>query len=94
LYLLTGGLFALQLVALAAALAEAHTIAHVAVKIDRESLDHLAGRLMHLPLGYFDTRRSGTSSTAWRGCAASASSPPQQGVQASRSVASCSPRSC
>jgi ABC-type bacteriocin/lantibiotic exporter with double-glycine peptidase domain/CRP-like cAMP-binding protein len=59
LYLLTGGLFVLQVVALGAALVEARVITRVAVKIDGESLDHVAGRLLHLPLGYFETRRTG-----------------------------------
>jgi ATP-binding cassette subfamily B protein len=82
LYLLTGGLFALQLVALAAALAEARIIAHVAVKIDRESLDHLAGRLLHLPLGSFDTRRSGDIEHRLAGLRSIREFAAQQGVQA------------
>jgi len=59
LYLLTGGLFVLQIVALGAALVEAKVITRVAVKIDGESLDHIAGRLLHLPLSYFESRRTG-----------------------------------
>jgi ABC-type bacteriocin/lantibiotic exporter with double-glycine peptidase domain/CRP-like cAMP-binding protein len=82
LYLLTGGLFALQLVALAAALVEARIIAHVAVRIDRESLDHIAGRLLHLPLGYFDTRRSGDIEHRLSGLRGVREFAAQQGVQA------------
>jgi ABC-type bacteriocin/lantibiotic exporter with double-glycine peptidase domain/CRP-like cAMP-binding protein len=82
LYLLTGGLFALQLVALAAALLEARIIAHVAVRIDRESLDHIAGRLLHLPLGYFDTRRSGDIEHRLAGLRSLREFAAQQGVQA------------
>ncbi|MEA2197444.1 MAG: ATP-binding cassette, subfamily bacterial HlyB/CyaB, partial [Solirubrobacteraceae bacterium] len=82
LYLLTGGVFALQLVALAAALIEARVIAHVAVKIDRESLDHIAGRLLHLPLGYFETRRSGDIEHRLGGLRSIREFAAQQGVQA------------
>jgi ATP-binding cassette subfamily B protein len=82
LYLLSGGLFALQLVALAAALLEARIIAHVAVRIDRESLDHIAGRLLHLPLGYFDTRRSGDIEHRLSGLRSVREFAAQQGVQA------------
>jgi ABC-type bacteriocin/lantibiotic exporter with double-glycine peptidase domain/CRP-like cAMP-binding protein len=82
LYLLTGGVFALQLVALAAALIEARVIAHVAVRIDRESLDHIAGRLLHLPLDYFDTRRSGDIEHRLSGLRSVREFAAQQGVQA------------
>jgi len=59
LYILTAGLFGLQAVALGAALLEAAIATRVAVAIDGDSLDHVAGRLLRLPLRYFETRRSG-----------------------------------
>ncbi len=59
LYLLTGGLFVLQVAALFAALVQARITAGVAVQIDHESLAHLADRMLRLPLSYFETRRSG-----------------------------------
>ena len=59
LYELTGGLLALQVAALGAALVQAHVIAHVAVRSTPTRLTHLAARLLNLPLGWFDSRRSG-----------------------------------
>jgi ATP-binding cassette subfamily B protein len=59
LYELIGGLLLLQAVALVAALVEARLITRVAVRIDGESLDHIAGRLLNLPLSYFESRRTG-----------------------------------
>jgi len=56
LYLLTGGLVALQLVALLASVIRSRVLARVALRIDAESLDHVAGRLLGLPLGYFESR--------------------------------------
>ena len=82
LYLLTGGLFALQIVALAAALVQARMIAHVAVEIDGESLDHIAGRMLRLPLDYFETRRSGDIERRLEGLRTIREFAAQQGVQA------------
>ena len=82
LYLLTGGLFALQLIALLAALVEARIITDVAVQIDGESLDHIAGRLLRLPLDYFETRRSGDIERRLEGLRTIREFAAQQGVQA------------
>ncbi len=82
LYILTGGLFALQLVALAAALVQARFIADVAVRIHGESLDHIAGRLLRLPLEYFETRRSGDVERRLEGLRTIREFAAQQGVQA------------
>ena len=82
LYLLTGGLFALQIVALIAALIEARIISDVAVEIDGESLDHIAGRMLRLPLDYFETRRSGDIERRLEGLRTIREFASQQGVQA------------
>jgi ATP-binding cassette subfamily B protein len=59
LFALIGGLLALQVVALGAGLVQARVVTKVAAQVDTEALDHIASRMLRLPLSYFESRRSG-----------------------------------
>jgi ABC-type bacteriocin/lantibiotic exporter with double-glycine peptidase domain len=86
LYEMIGGLLVLQAVALAASLLEARLITRVAVKIDGESLDHIASRLLSLPLSYFESRRTGDIEQRLDGVRQVREFSAQQGVSALASI--------
>jgi ABC-type bacteriocin/lantibiotic exporter with double-glycine peptidase domain len=57
--LLVLGMLGLIGLSIAATVLQRYTLSRVAVKVDRASLDVLAGRLLDLPSGYFGARRTG-----------------------------------
>lgn len=59
LYWLIGALVVLQGTALVAGTVKARLLTRAAVRIDAATLDYLAGRILRLPLGYFESRRTG-----------------------------------
>lgn len=59
LYFLMGLLLVLQMAALLTGYARAKVMARAAVKIDTATLDHVAGRMLGLPLRYYESRRTG-----------------------------------
>lgn len=59
LYLYLGALLAMQVGALAASMVKARLLTRVSVRIDAATLDHLVGRMLRLPLRYFESRRTG-----------------------------------
>jgi ABC-type bacteriocin/lantibiotic exporter with double-glycine peptidase domain/CRP-like cAMP-binding protein len=56
---LAAAMLGLILLALVASIAQARVLSAVAVRIDRATLDHIATRLLRLPMGYFEARRTG-----------------------------------
>jgi len=59
LYALTGGMIGLLVVSLAVTMAQRRLLTRTAVEIDVKALDYITGRLLGLPMAYFETRRTG-----------------------------------
>ena len=58
LHLLTAGMFGVLLIALVVGYVQRYLLSKAAVAIDGSALDFLLGRLLRLPMSYFQTRRS------------------------------------
>jgi ATP-binding cassette subfamily B protein len=56
---LSAGMLGLIVFALAASLAVARLLSSITVRIDAATLDHIAHRLLRLPMSYFEARRTG-----------------------------------
>jgi ABC-type bacteriocin/lantibiotic exporter with double-glycine peptidase domain len=59
LYVLTGGMVGLLAVSLAVTMAQRRMLTRLAVEIDVQTLDYITGRMLALPMSYFETRRTG-----------------------------------
>jgi ATP-binding cassette subfamily B protein len=59
LYLLMLGMLGLLGVAVAVTILQRWLLAHVASRLDADSLDFISGRLLRLPMSYFEARRTG-----------------------------------
>jgi ABC-type bacteriocin/lantibiotic exporter with double-glycine peptidase domain/CRP-like cAMP-binding protein len=59
LYELTGAMIALLVVSLAVTMVQRRLLTRTAVEIDVKTLDYITGRLLGLPMAYFETRRTG-----------------------------------
>ncbi len=53
------GMFGALLLTIVATVVQRYMLSRVAVRVDRESLDFLAGKLLALPMSYFNARRTG-----------------------------------
>jgi ATP-binding cassette subfamily B protein len=58
LYALTGAMIALLVVSLAVTMVQRRLLTRTAVEIDVKTLDYITGRLLGLPMAYFETRRT------------------------------------
>jgi ATP-binding cassette subfamily B protein len=59
LYALTGGMVGLLILSLAVTMVQRRMLSRVAVEIDVQTLDHITGRMLGLPMSYFESRRTG-----------------------------------
>jgi ABC-type bacteriocin/lantibiotic exporter with double-glycine peptidase domain/CRP-like cAMP-binding protein len=59
LYGLTGAMIALLVVSLTVTMVQRRLLTRTAVEIDVKTLDYITGRLLGLPMAYFETRRTG-----------------------------------
>ncbi len=59
LYALTGAMIALLIVSLAVTMVQRRLLTRIAVEIDVKTLDYITGRMLDLPMAYFETRRTG-----------------------------------
>jgi ATP-binding cassette subfamily B protein len=59
LYVLTGAMVALLGVSLAVTVTQRRMLTRIAVEIDVKTLDYITGRMLDLPMSYFETRRTG-----------------------------------
>ncbi len=59
LYVLTGSMVGLLVLSLAVTMVQRRMLSRVAVEIDVQSLDYITGRMLDLPMSYFETRRTG-----------------------------------
>jgi ATP-binding cassette subfamily B protein len=59
LFELTGAMLALLVVSLAVTMVQRRMLTRAAVEIDVNTLDYITGRLLGLPMAYFETRRTG-----------------------------------
>ncbi len=59
LYILTASMVGLLVVALAVTMVQRRLLSRIAVEIDVQTLDYITGRLLGLPMSYFETRRTG-----------------------------------
>ena len=73
LYVLTGAMLGLLVLALVLTMIDRRLLTRIAVEIDVKTLDYITGRLLGLPLSYFETVARATSRAAWMAFARSAS---------------------
>ncbi len=59
LYLYTGAMLVLLVVSLAVTMVQRRMLSRVAVQVDVQTLDYITGRMLGLPMSYFETRRTG-----------------------------------
>jgi ABC-type bacteriocin/lantibiotic exporter with double-glycine peptidase domain/CRP-like cAMP-binding protein len=59
LYAYTGGMVGLLVISLAVTMFQRRMLSRIAVEIDVKTLDYITGRLLGLPISYFETRRTG-----------------------------------
>ncbi|HWF24969.1 MAG TPA: cyclic nucleotide-binding domain-containing protein, partial [Solirubrobacteraceae bacterium] len=59
LYALTGGMVGLLILSLAVTMVQRRMLSRIAVEIDVHTLDHITGRMLGLPMSYFESRRTG-----------------------------------
>jgi ATP-binding cassette subfamily B protein len=59
LYAYTGGMVGLLLISLGVTMFQRRMLSRIAVEIDVKTLDYITGRLLGLPISYFETRRTG-----------------------------------
>jgi ATP-binding cassette subfamily B protein len=59
LYIYIGGMVGLLVVSLAVTMFQRRMLSRIAVQIDVKTLDYITGRLLGLPISYFETRRTG-----------------------------------
>ncbi len=59
LYVLTGSMVGLLVISLAVTMVQRRMLSRVAVEIDVQTLDYITGRMLDLPMSYFETRRTG-----------------------------------
>jgi ABC-type bacteriocin/lantibiotic exporter with double-glycine peptidase domain/CRP-like cAMP-binding protein len=59
LYVLTGAMVVLLVLSLAVTMFQRRMLSRVAVDIDVQTLDYITGRMLGLPMAYFETRRTG-----------------------------------
>jgi len=59
LYLLTASMVGLLVVSLAVTMVQRRMLSRIAVEIDVQTLDYITGRMLSLPISYFETRRTG-----------------------------------
>jgi HlyB family type I secretion system ABC transporter len=86
LYILVGVIAAVTLAMTGAALVQRYLLSQVAVRFDVESLDFVTGKLLDLPMSYFNTRRTGDIERRLQGVRDVREFLVQSGVQALTSV--------
>jgi ATP-binding cassette subfamily B protein len=59
LYVLTGSMVGLLAVSLIVTMVQRRMLSRIAVEIDVQTLDYITGRMLDLPMSYFETRRTG-----------------------------------
>ncbi len=59
LYVLTGSMVGLLVISLAVTMVQRRMLSRIAVEIDVQTLDYITGRMLGLPMSYFETRRTG-----------------------------------
>ncbi|MEA2196095.1 MAG: ATP-binding cassette, subfamily bacterial HlyB/CyaB [Solirubrobacteraceae bacterium] len=59
LYELTGAMVGLLILSLAVTMVQRRMLSRIAVEIDVQTLDHITGRMLGLPMSYFESRRTG-----------------------------------
>jgi ATP-binding cassette subfamily B protein len=59
LYVLTGAMVGLLALSLAVTTVQRRMLSRIAVEIDVQTLDYIIGRMLGLPMSYFETRRTG-----------------------------------
>jgi ABC-type bacteriocin/lantibiotic exporter with double-glycine peptidase domain len=59
LYELTGAMVALLIISLSVTMVQRRLLTRIAVEIDVQTLDYITGRMLALPMSYFETRRTG-----------------------------------
>ncbi len=59
LYVLTASMVGLLAVSLLVTMVQRRMLSRIAVEIDVQTLDYLTGRMLDLPMSYFETRRTG-----------------------------------
>ena len=59
LYALTASMVGLLVVSLAVTMVQRRMLSRIAVEIDVQTLDYITGRMLSLPISYFETRRTG-----------------------------------
>jgi ATP-binding cassette subfamily B protein len=87
LYLLLGGMGAVLVAVTGATLIQRYILSRAAVVIDGRSLDFLTGKLLELPMSYFQSRRTGDIQRRLQGMRQVRTFVVQQGVQGLTSLA-------
>jgi ABC-type bacteriocin/lantibiotic exporter with double-glycine peptidase domain/CRP-like cAMP-binding protein len=59
LYVLTAGMLGLLVIAVGVTIVQRYMVARVAARLDADTLDYVSSRLLRLPMGYFESRRTG-----------------------------------
>ena len=59
LYVLTGVMIGLLVISLTVTMVQRRMLSRAAVEIDVQTLDYITGRMLDLPMSYFETRRTG-----------------------------------
>ncbi len=59
LYVLSASMVGLLVVSLAVTMVQRRMLSRIAVEIDVQTLDYITGRMLSLPISYFETRRTG-----------------------------------
>jgi ABC-type bacteriocin/lantibiotic exporter with double-glycine peptidase domain/CRP-like cAMP-binding protein len=59
LYVLTAGMLGLLVIAVGVTIVQRYLVARVASRLDADTLDFISARLLLLPMGYFEARRTG-----------------------------------
>lgn len=86
LYVVLAALAAVTLAITGAGLLQRYLLSRVAVRFDVETLDHVSGKLLDLPMSYFNTRRTGDIERRLQGVRDVREFLVQSGVQALTSV--------
>jgi len=87
LYLLLGGMAAVLVAITGATLLQRYILSRAAVVIDGKTLDFLTGKLLELPMSYFQSRRTGDIQRRLQGMRQVRTFVVQQGVQALTALA-------